>query len=148
MPNKKFSAFNIGSIIERIYKVIGSRTGKDVAEALHVSGQATSNWKTRNRILWEKLFVFFQEKAVSFEWLMTGEGEKDKGDGDTVTDILETELSAQKKIESVYSDHIQLQKETIASCKKTIAAREFELVIRPDKNHMEEGGIIRGIYLP
>ena len=127
MSNKKSNAFDIESVIERIYKVIGSRTVKDVAEALHVSGQATSNWRTRNRIPWEKLFVFTQENAVSFEWLMTGVGEKGIVDPSNVTDTLETELVAQKEIKSIYSDHVQLQKETIIALKETITTQKEEI---------------------
>ena len=62
----------VSEILERVSGVIGEKSNKAIAEAMHTKPQAVTNWKTRNTIPWAELFEFSKEKDVLFDWLLTG----------------------------------------------------------------------------
>jgi transcriptional regulator with XRE-family HTH domain len=63
---------NIDDILERIGKISGARTQKDIAEALKVSDKVVWNWKNRKTIPWLEILKFSEEKKIPFIALLTG----------------------------------------------------------------------------
>jgi len=118
MSTTKKIDLNIADILERICEVIGSRQNIDVARELGISGQAVSSWKARGNIPWKALFILAREKNVFFEWLITGEGEKNKSDEENLISNLKSKLDSQKKIILLFEEHVELLKETVESLKK------------------------------
>ena len=67
-------AVNIIGILQRVGEKIKSKKNMDIALALGVEPQVSSNWKSKDRktIPWEILFAFCQKNNISFDWLLTG----------------------------------------------------------------------------
>lgn len=70
---------NIFEIVERIKKLKGYKTDREVAESLKMTLGALSNHKTRRTIPYDALSSFCESEGVSFDWLLTGEGSPQKG---------------------------------------------------------------------
>lgn len=65
---------SVASVLERLALVLGTKTGNQLAEALGVSPQTISSWKSRESVPYAQCVDVAREKGVSLDWLLTGEG--------------------------------------------------------------------------
>ena len=66
---------DVNEILRRVGEIIGSQSNVDIAKALQVAPQTSSNWKARRTIPWKEAYVFSIERGLSMTWLLTGEGQ-------------------------------------------------------------------------
>lgn len=76
---EEFHNLKLKDIYDRVGGAIKARKNKkgeylkvDIATALHVNPQDISNWAFREKFPWLELFIFSQEKGISFDLLLTG----------------------------------------------------------------------------
>lgn len=77
---------NIIEIIDRIKKLKGLRDDDEVAVALGMTKGNLSSYKTRQAIPYEYLSKFCRQESVSFDWLLTGEGEMYRKVSETIAE--------------------------------------------------------------
>lgn len=71
---------SVASVLERLALVLGTKTGNQLAEALGVSPQTISSWKSRESVPYAQCVDVASEKGVSLDWLLTGEGPMRRGE--------------------------------------------------------------------
>ena len=71
---------SVASVLERLALVLGTKTGNQLAEALGVSPQTISSWKSRESVPYAQCVDVAREKGVSLDWLLTGEGPMHRGE--------------------------------------------------------------------
>ena len=133
MSNIKYD-FDVEATIKRIGEIINSPKNIDIADSLNISGQVVSNWKYRNHVPWQALFIFSRERNIFFEWLITGEGQKNKEDEKKLISILESKLSKEEELTSVckenanlYKKQVVLLEENVVSQKQKIKSKDQEI---------------------
>lgn len=72
---------DVTSVLERLAQTLGSRTGSQLAEALGVSPQTISSWKSRESVPYAQCVSIASEWGISLDWLLTGEGQMRRGEG-------------------------------------------------------------------
>jgi len=89
----------ITSIIERVAKLIDSRSDVEIANALGVSRQVLSGWKKRGTVPYEKLCAFAEKHDVSLDYLLLGKkNEAIQGDNAIDTETLSKTIELIQKI--------------------------------------------------
>ncbi len=66
-------SINFIDVIDRIKTLKNKETDTDVATLLGMTKGNLSNYKDRNSIPYEALFLFCEREHVLFDWLLTGE---------------------------------------------------------------------------
>ncbi len=101
----------IFQIVDRIKTALYLDTDGDVAEALNMSNTALSNHKRRGSIPYEPISTLCEAKGLSFDWLLTGEGPKERGAVKEPFPLLKSEEVANptvaalaKKLEAIYEE--------------------------------------------
>lgn len=72
---------DVTSVLERLAQTLGTRTGNQLAEALGVSPQTISSWKSRESVPYAQCVAVAGEWGVSLDWLLTGQGPMHRGEG-------------------------------------------------------------------
>ena len=67
---------NILEIIERLKNITGIESDAKLANILGMSETALYNHKNRSSIPYKQLSEYCEKKNISFDWLLTGVGEK------------------------------------------------------------------------
>ncbi len=65
----------ITPILSRIKKILDARTDKEMTKKWGISYSTLDTWKNRDKIPEKRLVDFSLKYGVSFDWLLTGEGE-------------------------------------------------------------------------
>lgn len=62
------------AVLERLSAVLDAKSGSQLADALEVSPQAISSWKSRESVPYAKCVEVAEARGLSLDWLLTGEG--------------------------------------------------------------------------
>lgn len=65
--------------VERMKSAAGLRSDTDLAKTLNITPQAVSNFKNKGEIPTDLVIQFAVKYKVSVDWLLTGEGEIQRG---------------------------------------------------------------------
>ena len=71
---------DVTSVLGRLAQVLGTRTGNQLADALGVSPQTISSWKSRESVPYAQCVSVVEEWNVSLDWLLTGIGPMYRGE--------------------------------------------------------------------
>jgi transcriptional regulator with XRE-family HTH domain len=71
---------DVTSVLGRLAQVLGTRTGNQLADALGVSPQTISSWKSRESVPYAQCVSIAEEWSVSLDWLLTGIGPMYRGE--------------------------------------------------------------------
>ncbi|MDD5227323.1 MAG: helix-turn-helix transcriptional regulator [Methylococcales bacterium] len=76
-----YSEISAENVITRLKQLLNVKTDLELAEILGVSKPTISAWRQRNSVPHTICIQIAQEKNVSLDWLLTGEGTMLKGGG-------------------------------------------------------------------
>lgn len=65
---------NAENILDRVAKILNTKSDRQTALRLDVKPQTFANWKSRDSLPWERLYRLAIEEGINFDWLVTGEG--------------------------------------------------------------------------
>jgi transcriptional regulator with XRE-family HTH domain len=82
---------SVKAVLDRLASVLGTTSGNQLAEALGVSPQAVSSWKSRESVPYAQCVEVAEQRGISLDWLLTGIGSKSR---DMATPNLAMEESA------------------------------------------------------
>ena len=85
--------------IERLKKVFGKNTDTALADAMHISKNTISGWKTREAIPINVLSKVAQNEGIYIEWLLSGNGKMKL----TELELLEYDI---EKIEQAFNNSL------------------------------------------
>jgi len=65
---------SVKAVLDRLASVLGTTSGNQLAEALGVSPQAVSSWKSRESVPYAQCVEVAEQHGISLDWLLTGVG--------------------------------------------------------------------------
>lgn len=77
---------DVTSVLERLAQVLGTRTGSQLADALGVSPQTISSWKSRESVPYAQCVSVAGDWGIRLDWLLTGEGPMFRGETESAGD--------------------------------------------------------------
>lgn len=78
------SKISAESVIERLKQLFEVKTDQELAGILGVSKPTISSWRQRNSVSHTICIQISQEKNISLDWLLAGEGAMLKTNGDNI----------------------------------------------------------------
>jgi phage repressor protein C with HTH and peptisase S24 domain len=98
---------HLKEILERLKKYYKVENNRQLAEKLEINYQTLNTWLKRNKIPYDLLFKIGQNENISYDWLLTGEGNMYSGrwglqtSGNAILDNLLRELNLKDENELI-----------------------------------------------
>lgn len=70
-------------VISRLKLAIGTKSDSELGTALGVPPQTISSWKSRDSVPYAKCVEVAEERNISLDWLLTGDGPMRRGEPET-----------------------------------------------------------------
>jgi len=68
------------SVIARMAQACGVKTDTELADKLEIKRNTIASWKNRGSVPYEQAVIVAEQKNVTLDWLLTGEGPMRRGD--------------------------------------------------------------------
>ena len=68
------------AVLDRLQDFFGAPTDTALANAMGVNRNTLGNWRGRGRVPYEECVLLAQERGISLDWLLLGEGEMRRGE--------------------------------------------------------------------
>lgn len=72
---------SVRSVLDRLHKVLGVKNDSQLCEALQASRSTVGSWIARESVPYAICVEIAQDRGISLDWLLTGEGPIHRGEG-------------------------------------------------------------------
>lgn len=73
--------YGVRSVLDRLHKVLGVKNDSQLCEGLQVSRSTVGSWIARESVPYAICVDVAQDRGISLDWLLTGEGPMHRGEG-------------------------------------------------------------------
>jgi hypothetical protein len=72
--------YGVRSVLDRLHKVLGVKNDSQLCEGLQVSRSTVGSWIARESVPYAICVDVAQDRGISLDWLLTGEGPMHRGE--------------------------------------------------------------------